>query len=282
MKRRFVLGITGASGSAYAVRLLQVLAASGDEVHLCVSASGRTLLDHELGLTVDLEDFQLSSLLPDAQRIASDPKLQGLRAMLGATGDEADPTNAAANPTGDEVNPTIDTENPIGKDAIPNRDEADAPGEAAKSPGPVFYHHWSDFTAPIASGSFLTDGMVICPCSQGTLSAVAHATSANLICRAADVHLKERRKLILTPRETPLSVIQLENMKRCAEAGAVVLPASPGFYHGVRSVRDLIDFVVARICDQLGVDHNLMRRWGEIDKSIESSNESLPTPPRPE
>jgi 4-hydroxy-3-polyprenylbenzoate decarboxylase len=84
-----------------------------------------------------------------------------------------------------------------------------------------------------------------------------------LIQRAADVHLKEHRKLILVPRETPLSVIQLDNMKRCAEAGAVVLPAMPGFYHGARTINDLIDFVVARICDQLGIQHHLMRRWGE-------------------
>jgi 4-hydroxy-3-polyprenylbenzoate decarboxylase len=127
----------------------------------------------------------------------------------------------------------------------------------------VHYHHFENFLAPIASGSFLTDGMAICPCSLGTLAAIAHGTSENLICRAADVHLKERRKLVLVPRETPLSVIQLDNMKRCAEAGAVVLPAMPGFYHGVERVADLVDFVVARVCDQLGVPHELMRRWGQ-------------------
>jgi 4-hydroxy-3-polyprenylbenzoate decarboxylase len=116
--------------------------------------------------------------------------------------------------------------------------------------------------APIASGSALSSGMVVCPCSGGTLSAVAHGASTNLIQRAADVHLKERRKLILVPRETPLSLIQLDNMKRVCEAGAIVLPASPGWYHGVRTVRDLVDFIVARILDHLEVAHHLSRRWG--------------------
>jgi len=126
----------------------------------------------------------------------------------------------------------------------------------------VVCHHHDDFMAPIASGSFLTGGMVVCPCSGSTLSGIAHAASMNLIQRAADVHLKERRKLILVPRETPLSVLQIENMHRAAQAGAVILPAMPGWYHGVQSVQDLIDFVVARILDQLDVPHELMRRWG--------------------
>lgn len=124
----------------------------------------------------------------------------------------------------------------------------------------VFSHH--DFMVPIASGSFLTRGMVICPCSGSTLSGIVHATSQNLVVRAADVHLKEHRKLILVNRETPLSVFQLENMHRAAQAGAIVLPAMPGWYHGVQSVVDLIDFVVARILDHLQIPHQLIRRWG--------------------
>jgi 4-hydroxy-3-polyprenylbenzoate decarboxylase len=126
----------------------------------------------------------------------------------------------------------------------------------------LIYHHHADFMAPIASGSFLTGGMVVCPCSGSTLSGIAHGTSSNLIQRAADVHLKEGRKLVLVPRETPLSIIQLENMRRAAEAGAVILPAMPGWYHGVKSIEDLIDFVVARILDQLGIPHQLIQRWG--------------------
>lgn len=126
----------------------------------------------------------------------------------------------------------------------------------------LVYHHYQDLMASIASGSFLTGGMVVCPCSGSTLGAIVHGTGDNLIHRAAGVHLKERRKLVLVPRETPLSTIQLENMRRAAEAGAVVLPAMPGFYHGVTSISDLVDFVVARICDQLGIEHSLMRRWG--------------------
>lgn len=125
------------------------------------------------------------------------------------------------------------------------------------------YFHYQNFFAPMASGSFLSAGMVICPCSGGTLSGIAHGTSSNLIQRAADVQLKERRKLIVVPRETPLSTIHLDNMKRIAEAGGIVLPAMPGWYHGVQSLQDLIDFVVARILDQLGIEHTLMKRWGE-------------------
>jgi 4-hydroxy-3-polyprenylbenzoate decarboxylase len=131
------------------------------------------------------------------------------------------------------------------------------------SGGRLIYHHYQNFMAPIASGSFLTAGMVICPCSGSTMSGIAHGASTNLVQRAADVHLKEHRKLVVVPRETPLSAIQLDNMKRVAEAGAVVLPAMPGWYHGVQSLQDLIDFVVARILDQLGIEHQLMRRWGE-------------------
>lgn len=129
-------------------------------------------------------------------------------------------------------------------------------------PGRLTYHHYQDYRAGVASGSFPTAGMVICPCSLGTLSKIAHGTSSNLIHRAAEVHLKERRPLILVPRETPLSSIQLENMKRLSDAGAVILPATPGFYHGPATVMDLVDFIVARICDQLGVEHTLIRRWG--------------------
>jgi 4-hydroxy-3-polyprenylbenzoate decarboxylase len=137
------------------------------------------------------------------------------------------------------------------------------PTKGTVEPGTLRYHHYLDFLAPMASGSFPTDGMVVCPCSCGTLSAIAHGASANLIHRAADVHLKERRRLILVPRETPLSLPQIENMRLAALAGAVVLPASPGFYHGAKSIGDLVDFVVSRICDQLGVANTLIERWGE-------------------
>jgi 4-hydroxy-3-polyprenylbenzoate decarboxylase len=133
--------------------------------------------------------------------------------------------------------------------------------------GKLHYYHHSDFMAGIASGSFRTGGMVICPCSMGTLASISTGQSSNLIQRAADVHLKERRKLILVPRETPLGTIQLENMKRLADAGAVVLPAMPGYYHQPKTIHDLIDFVVARILDHLGVEHQLFRRWGDTSQS---------------
>jgi 4-hydroxy-3-polyprenylbenzoate decarboxylase len=120
-----------------------------------------------------------------------------------------------------------------------------------------------DWFAPVASGSNPPDAMVICPCTVGTLAAVAAGLSDTLIERAADVMLKEGRKLILVPRETPFSANHLENMLKLARAGAVILPANPGFYHHPKRVEDLVDFIVARILDHLGVQHNLMRRWGE-------------------
>jgi 4-hydroxy-3-polyprenylbenzoate decarboxylase len=126
----------------------------------------------------------------------------------------------------------------------------------------LHYHHHQDFMSPIASGSFLTDGMVICPCSGGTLGTVASGAASNLIHRAAEVHLKERRRLVLVTRETPLSLVQIENMRAVTLAGGIVLPASPGFYHGAATLSDLVDFVVARICDVLAVPHDLSRRWG--------------------
>ena len=137
----------------------------------------------------------------------------------------------------------------------------DGPAPAA---GRLHVHHHKNLMAPIASGSFLTAAMVICPCSGSTLAAVAHAQGQNLVHRA-EVHLKERRKFVVVPRETPLSLPQLRNMVAIHEAGAVVLPASPGFYHGATTLRDLVDFVVARICDQLAVPNTLIRRWGETD-----------------
>jgi 4-hydroxy-3-polyprenylbenzoate decarboxylase len=127
----------------------------------------------------------------------------------------------------------------------------------------IHYHHFRNFQAGIASGSFLTGGMVICPCSMGTVAAIAHGLSQNLIHRAADVHLKERRRLVLVPRETPLHLVQLRNLVACAEAGAVVLPAMPAFYTQPRSLQDAVDFIVGRICDQLGVEHHLFPRWGQ-------------------
>lgn len=195
-----VVAITGASGAPYGARLLEVLLASGREIHLSISPSGQAVIGEELGRRIDLDRFSLETLL----------------------------------------------------------------GGKPPASGRIHYHHYKNLMAPIASGSFLTSAMVICPCSGSTLAAVAHSMGENLIHRAAEVHLKERRKLVVVPRETPLSLPQLKNMQAIHEAGAVVLPASPGFYHGATSVADLVDFVVARICDQLGVDHTLMRRWGEV------------------
>lgn len=197
-----VVAITGASGSAYAVRLVEVLLRAGRTVHLTLSPAAAEVLAQELERAVRLE----------ADRF--DPA-----ALLGPAADGLDVSR-------------------------------------------LRYHHHRDLRAGIASGSFLTAGMAVCPCSMGTLAAIAHGTSGNLIHRAADVHLKERRKLVLVPREAPLGLVQLRNMTAVAEAGAVVLPAAPGFYHRPRSIGDLVDFVVGRVCDQLGVEHRLFERWG--------------------
>ncbi len=120
-----------------------------------------------------------------------------------------------------------------------------------------------EWFAPIASGSNPPQAMVVCPCTMGTLAAIAQGLSDNLIERAADVVLKEGRKLILVPRETPFSVLHLENMLRLARAGAVILPPSPGFYQRPQSVAEIVDFVVARVLDQLQVPHRLLAPWGE-------------------
>ncbi|NWN81599.1 MAG: UbiX family flavin prenyltransferase [Halomonas sp.] len=130
-------------------------------------------------------------------------------------------------------------------------------------PGQIRCFGREDWMAPVASGSGASSAMVICPCSTGTLSAVATGASNNLIERAADVALKERRSLILVPRETPLSAIHLQHMLDLTRLGAVMLPAAPGFYHRPESVEDLVDFIVARILNQLGIEHRLMPRWGE-------------------
>jgi flavin prenyltransferase len=123
----------------------------------------------------------------------------------------------------------------------------------------------ADRGASPASGSALSAGMVICPCSMGTIAAIAAGTSRSLVERAADVALKERRKLILVPRETPLSAIHLENMLRVTRAGALVMPAAPGFYHRPAKIDDLVNFIVARILDHLDVPHTLSSRWGGED-----------------
>jgi flavin prenyltransferase len=193
-----VFALTGASGAAYAVRLLEALNDARIPVRLIVSRTGWRLLQEEL----DIADE---------------------RALRTRTGDWSD----------------------------------------------VVLYQDDDRGATPASGSAPSRGMVICPCSMGTLASIAQGTTRSLIERAADVVLKERRRLVLVPRETPYSAIHLENMLRVTRAGAVVLPASPGFYHRPRSLADLIDFVVGRILSQLGIEHALGPRWasGEPEES---------------
>ena len=193
--RRIVVGISGASGAAYAQRLIQLLVAAGVQTHLVVSPLGQRLLHDELGMQgIDL------------------PRLTG------AAADSA---------------------------------EADL----------VTLHNHRDVGATIASGSFKHDGMIVIPCSSNTLSAVATGAAQNLMHRAAHVTLKERRKLVLVHREMPLSLVDIRNMQAATEAGAIICPASPGYYMLPKSIDDLVDFVVARCLDLLDVPHDLALRW---------------------
>lgn len=228
MTQRLVVAITGASGAIYASRLLHVLWAGGCQVHVTISPSGLAVMAQELGVPADLQRV-------DVRALCLDRLLDQLPA---------------------------DSPSTLAQYARRQRSAWELP---PAEPGQLIYHRYDDFSAPPASGSFLTAGMVICPCSGSTLAAVAHAAGSNLIHRAADVHLKERRRLLLVPRETPVSTLQLENWAKASQAGATVLPAMPGWYHQVRGLADLVDFVVARVLDQLQVPHQLMRRWGQED-----------------
>ncbi|MEM3437762.1 MAG: UbiX family flavin prenyltransferase [Nitrososphaerales archaeon] len=125
----------------------------------------------------------------------------------------------------------------------------------------TYVHQINDLSSPLSSGSFITDGMVIVPCSSKTLAGIANGYSGNLILRAAEVMIKQGRKLILVPRETPISAIQLENMLKLSRIGVVILPAMPAFYHNPKSIDDLIDFIVGKILDSLNIEHNLFKRW---------------------
>ena len=195
----FALAITGASGAAYALRLLEVLLQRGERVDLMVSAPGQIVISMETGL-------KLPGRPAEIQRALSE-------------------TYAA-----DE-----------GRLRVFGREE---------------------WTAPVASGSSAPRAMVVCPCTTGTLAGIAAGTSHNLIERAADVAIKEGRQLILVPRETPFSAIHLENMLKLARLGVVILPPSPGFYQNPVSLDDVVNFVVARILDQLGIENELSPRWG--------------------
>ena len=194
---RVFLGITGASGAPYAVRLLRALVAADCEVGVCASGAGIEVIGTE---------------------VYANPRLPRDEVLARVT-------------------------------------EGAGTAVTVYDPG--------DWGSPYASGSAKVDGYVICPCSMGTLGTIASGAMSNLIQRAASVALKEGRKLVLCPRETPLSLIHLENMLRVRQAGAVVLFLAPGFYHGASSVDDLVDFVVGRCLDQLGLEHELVRRWGQ-------------------
>jgi 4-hydroxy-3-polyprenylbenzoate decarboxylase len=194
------LALSGASGMAYGLRLLECLLAADLQVYLLVSQAAHLVAKQELGIALPARPGDLEKQLSEALN-ARDGQLR------------------------------------------------------------VFGRE--DWNAPVASGSNPADAMVVCPCSMGTLAAIAHGLSDNLIERAADVMLKEQKKLIVVPREAPFSTLHLENMLALSRMNAVILPANPGFYHRPQSVEDIVDFIVARILDQLGIQHALMARWGE-------------------
>ena len=192
------VGISGASGAAYAVRFLQALneISEVEKVHLVISGNGFILLKQEMSISLTSKSFKIKHLIGvDSKKIQ--------------------------------------------------------------------YYDIMNFYSPIASGSYPTDGMVIIPCSTGTLGSIASGSSSNLMHRGAEVVLKERKKLVLVMRETPLSEIHLENCMRITRAGGVILPASPGFYHRPTEIRDLIDFIVARVLDQFQLKHRVSKRWGK-------------------
>lgn len=193
------LGITGASGAPYAVRLLRAFNETGTPLRLIVSGYGWRLLAEESGI-------------------------DGEAALRAATGDWS----------------RVELYDALDRGATP------------------------------ASGSARSRGMVICPCSMGTLASIAAGTSRNLVERSADVVLKERRPLIVVPRETPLSLIHLENMTRLTRAGATILPAAPGFYHRPKSIDDIVDFIAARVLDHLGIEHDVGRRWRSGEREVAS------------
>ncbi|MCD6152390.1 MAG: UbiX family flavin prenyltransferase [Syntrophobacterales bacterium] len=196
MKKRIIVGITGASGIIYARRVIEILLTLPTEIHLIISDMGWKILKHEIKVQYD----DLTELIKD---LKNDRKVQ-----------------------------------------------AD-----------VIIHDNTDLFAPVASGSFPAHCMVVIPCSMKTLSAVATGYTNNLIQRAADVTLKEKRPLILVTRETPLSLIHLKNMVTAAEAGATIMPASPGFYNHPQSINDLVDFAAVRILDHLNIEYPHIMKW---------------------
>jgi 4-hydroxy-3-polyprenylbenzoate decarboxylase len=189
----FVIALTGASGSIYGVRLVQVLVEKDIPVVMLVSKAARRVMEEELGVKRD-ENF--------------------LAKLFGPTASEK-----------------------------------------------IDYYPEDDIAAPCASGSFKTKGMVVIPCAMGFVGAAASGVSRNLLERTADVMLKEGRPLILVPRDMPWSLIHLENLTRLAHAGAKIIPAAPGFYHHPQTIQDMIDFVVGKVLDVMGVEHNIFKRW---------------------
>ncbi|MBB3109282.1 4-hydroxy-3-polyprenylbenzoate decarboxylase [Paenibacillus phyllosphaerae] len=158
----------------------------------------------------------------------------------------------------------------LGLSAAKRQEALEGKFPGAMAEGKLVYYPNADIGAAIASGSFLIEGMIIMPCSMGTLASVAHGISDDLMTRAADVMLKEGRKLVIVPRETPLHAIHLENMLTLAKLGVKLVPAMPAFYYGPQSMSDMVDFLVGKVMDQIQIEHELYRRWGDEHYGAES------------
>ncbi len=235
----YIVAITGASGILYGVRLLQVLAEQKVPVELVISDTARIVIKEELGIDI----FGSKS----GREIC---ELLGIGATDGSSSNALIGDPNAGFPLEARGN---DKSGVCGNDSMET----------------IHFHSFKDFTAPIASGSYPAEGMVVVPCSMGTLGAIASGLSQNLIHRAADCTIKEGRKLVLVPRETPLSAIHLENMLKLARLGVRIVPAMPAFYSGQKEVHELVDFVVGKIMDQLGIPHALYPRWvGSLSKDV--------------
>lgn len=217
-QRKYVVAITGASGSIYGVRLLGELLERGYKVSLLVSEPGKLVLNHELGLS-----FESLNKPGKLDKATGEAVAEMFYKYIFRTGE---------------------------------------PQVESKHESLVYYDD-EDLMAPVCSGSHLTEGMIIIPCSMATVGSVANGISSTLIERTADVMLKESRRLVLMPRETPLNRIHLKNMLALQEAGAQIVPAMPAFYHNPQTIGDLVDFVVGRVLDSLRIEHNLFKRWDE-------------------
>jgi polyprenyl P-hydroxybenzoate/phenylacrylic acid decarboxylase-like protein len=266
----YVVGITGASGSVYGVRLVQELLKHSFNVSLIISEPGKLVLEHELGIVSPLVASKHSLQTNNSQTLNTCSKHPNLKIdeKLESRSKSSELCEFKTLIRGfglkDGKIPNSDLTSAEEIDEPRRRNQAldgDLDGNTTRGNGRLRYYADDDLMAPICSGSHFTRGMIIVPCSMATLGSVANGISSSLIERTADVMLKESRELVLVPRETPLNRIHLKNMLALQEAGAKVVPAMPAFYHKPQTIEDMVDFVVGKVLDVLRVEHDLFERW---------------------